>query len=195
MSAGSRIADTHTPSSEFGDLYDRHINRLPRASRPSAAYVDVIRSRQLFKVIVQQNRALFENARVLELPSGDGRWGLAALDAGAAHVTCVEPLPRVADRAARTFAEAAPGSYEIVNADIFSALAHFEPNSFDLIMCVRFFERHRSAANVPRMAASSAAIRHSGHQRCARPRASAAFHAADAGNRGRQRGSAERRQR
>ena len=94
--AGSRIADTHTPSSEFGDLYDRHINHLPRAGRPSAAYVDIIRSRQLFKVIVQQNRALFENARVLELPSGDGRWGLAALDAGAAHVTCVEPLPRVA---------------------------------------------------------------------------------------------------
>ena len=141
LSAGSRIADTHTPSSEFGDLYDRHINHLPRAGRPSAAYVDIIRSRQLFKVIVQQNRALFENARILELPAGDGRWGLAALDAGAAHVTCVEPLPRVADRAAKAFADAPPGSYEIVNADIFSALARFEPNSFDLIMCVRFFER------------------------------------------------------
>ena len=41
----------------------------------------------------------------------------------------------------RAFADAPPGSYEIVNADIFSALARFEPNSFDLIMCVRFFER------------------------------------------------------
>ena len=141
VSADAGIAGT-TAASQFESLYDRHINRLSGSNRPSAAYVDVIRSRHLFKAIVQQNRALFENARILELPSGDGRWGLAALDAGAAHVTCVEPLPRMAARAARTLAEAAPESYELTNANVFSALAHFEPNSFDLIMCVRFFERH-----------------------------------------------------
>jgi trehalose 2-sulfotransferase len=139
--AGPAAVGDGTPPSHFEGLYDRHINRLSGANRPSAAYVDIVRSRQLFKAIGQQNLGLFENARVLELPSGDGRWGLAALDAGAAHVTCVEPLPRLAARAARTLAEAVPGSYEIINADVLSALAHFEPNSFDLIMCVRFFER------------------------------------------------------
>jgi LPS sulfotransferase NodH len=140
--ADAGIARAGTPDPQFRGLYDHHINRLTGANRPSAAYVDVIRSRHLFNAIVGSNSGLFENARVLELPSADGRWGLAALDAGAAHVTCVEPLPRLAARAARTLAEAAPGSYEIVNADVFSALAHFQPNSFDLIMCVRFFERH-----------------------------------------------------
>jgi trehalose 2-sulfotransferase len=139
--ADAGTAASSPPPPQSGGLYDHHITHLSGTNRPSAAYVDVIRSRQLFRAIVEQNRALFENARVLELPSGDGRWGLAALDAGAAHVTCVEPMPRVAARAARTLADATPGSYEIINADVFSALAHFEPNSFDLIMCVRFFER------------------------------------------------------
>jgi hypothetical protein len=80
VSADAGIAGT-TAALQFESLYDRHINRLSGSNRPSAAYVDVIRSRHLFKAIVQQNRALFENARILELPSGDGRWGLALMPA------------------------------------------------------------------------------------------------------------------
>jgi LPS sulfotransferase NodH len=130
------------PSGSYAGLYDRYISDLPPGNSPSAAYVDAIRSRQLFKVIVEQNRMLFEDARVLEFPSGDGRWGLAALDAGAAHVVGVETLPRLAAKAARTFADFGVNRelYEFVNADIFAAVGCFEPESFDLIMC-RFFER------------------------------------------------------
>jgi LPS sulfotransferase NodH/SAM-dependent methyltransferase len=154
---GAFVDDTGTtPSSSFAGLYDHYISNLPAGNSHSAAYVDAIRSRQLFKVIVEQNRGLFENAQVLEFPSVDGRWGLAALDAGAAHVVSVEAMPRLAARAARTFAEygVSPEQYEFINADIFSAVGSFEPESFDLIMCVRFFERfdpHQSFRELHRL--------------------------------------------
>lgn len=131
------------PRDGYAGLYDLYISNLPAGNSPSAAYVDAIRSRQLFKVIVEQNRMLFEDARVLEFPSRDGRWGLAALDAGAAHVVGVEALPRLAAKAARTFADFGVSRelYEFINADIFEGVGCFEPELFDLIMCVRFFER------------------------------------------------------
>jgi LPS sulfotransferase NodH/SAM-dependent methyltransferase len=140
---GTHIGESIAPSSGTGGQYEQYISNPPSGARASAAYVDVIRSRQLFKVIVEQNLSIFENARVLDFPSIDGRWSLAALDAGAACVVGVEPLPRLAARAARTFAELdiSQNLYQFINADVYSALASFEPEAFDLIMCVRFLER------------------------------------------------------
>lgn len=132
-----------TVLSSFAGMFSHYVDSLPAGNGPSAAYVDRIRSRQQFKVLVERNRTVFENARVLEFPSIDGRWGLAALDAGAVHFVGVEAMPRLAAKAARTFAEygIGPDLYEFINAEVFSALANFVPKSFDLIMCVKFFER------------------------------------------------------
>lgn len=138
---GAMVDETGAMASGgFAGLYEQFISNLPARGSPSAAYVDAIRSRQLFNVIVEQNRGLFENARVLEFPSIDGRWGLAALDAGAAYVVGVEAMPRLAARAARTFAEygISRERYEFINTDFFSAAGSFEPDSFDLVMCARF---------------------------------------------------------
>jgi trehalose 2-sulfotransferase len=133
-----------TPAGGPTGLYERFI-AATSALRISASegFLDAKRSRQLFKVVVEQNRALFENARVLDISSFDGRWCLAALDAGAAHVVGVEPDPRAAARTAKLFSDhgISRDSCEIINADIVSALASTEPEAFDLIMCVRFFER------------------------------------------------------
>jgi LPS sulfotransferase NodH len=138
---GALVDETGTMASGgFAGLYDQYIGNLPARGSPSAAYVDAIRSRQLFKVIVEQNRGLFENAQVLEFPSIDGRWGLAALDAGAAYVVGIEPMPRLAAKAANTFAEygISRQRYEFINTDFFSAAGSFEPDWFDLIMCAKF---------------------------------------------------------
>jgi LPS sulfotransferase NodH len=121
-------------------LYERFINNLPARMSPSAAYVDALRSRQLFKVVVEQNRSLFENARVLVFPAIDGRWGLAALDVDAAYVIGIEPMRRFAAKADSTFAEYGieRNRYEFINANFFAAAASFEPDSFDLILCAKF---------------------------------------------------------
>ena len=128
---------------EAAGLYGQFVNKSPTGTRSSAAYVEIIRSRHLFKVFVERNGGAFENARVLDFPSIDGRWGLAALDAGAAHIVSVEPVPRLAARAARTYVEygIAQDLYEFINADVYASLERFEPERFDLITCVRFFER------------------------------------------------------
>jgi len=116
-----------TPSgdvSNFAGLYDRFIADLPAENSPSplVALIGATRSRQLFNAIIEQNCALFENARVLEFPSADGRCGLAALDAGAASMVGIEPKPRLAEEAARTFAEygVTREPYEFINADVLS---------------------------------------------------------------------------
>ncbi len=130
-------------SANFAGLYDHYVSNPPAGTRPSAAYVETVRSRHLFNVIVEQNRSLFENARVLDFPSIDGRWGLAALDAGAAYVVGIEPAPRLAARASKTFAEYGVSQelYQFINADVYLSLKSFEPEAFDLIMCLRFLER------------------------------------------------------
>ena len=139
---GAFTGPTAAPASS-GGLYDQFINKPPTGTRPSAAYVETIRARHLFNVFVEQNSSLFENARVLDFPSIDGRWGLAALDAGAAYVVGVEPVPRLAARATTTFVEygVSQDLYEFINADVYASLEGFEPETFDLITCVRFFER------------------------------------------------------
>ena len=54
-----------------------------------------MRQRHRYQVIVGRNRELFQNARVLDIHCGEGRWTLAALDAGASHVIAVENSTRV----------------------------------------------------------------------------------------------------
>ena len=74
-----------------------------------------IRSRHRYEAIVSCNSELFRGARVLNLYSGDGRWCMAALDAGATHVTGVDPSRKAADAARTTFIEygVAPQAYRI----------------------------------------------------------------------------------
>ena len=47
------------------------------------------------QAIIEANRDILKDARVLDLASHDGRWSFAALKAGAAHVTGVEARPRM----------------------------------------------------------------------------------------------------
>jgi trehalose 2-sulfotransferase len=142
--AGSADQAAATLAGGSKGFYERFIEAVSaRSISPAMGFLNTKQSRQLFQVIVEQNRTLFENARVLELPSGDGRWCLAALDAGAARVVGVEADGRTVARTTKLFSKHG-GSRElceIINADIVPTLASFEPESFDLIMCVRYFEQ------------------------------------------------------
>jgi hypothetical protein len=101
-----------------------------------------VRSRHRYEAIVSCNSDLFRGARVLNLYSGDGRWCMAALDAGATHVTGVDPSRKAADAARTTFVgyEVAPQAYEFVVSDIVGALRTMQPGTFDLVVCARSLE-------------------------------------------------------
>ena len=126
---------------------------------------------------------LFEDARVLEFPSRDGRWGLAALDAGAAHVVCVEALPRLAAKAARTFADFGVSRelYEFINADIFEGVGCFEPEFVRFDHVREVFRAFGSTSELPGTASAAAEIRHSRYSGCARPRSRSSLCAYDTG--------------
>jgi hypothetical protein len=99
------------------------------------------RLRHRYEAIIASNRALFENARVLEIRSGVGRWCLAALDAGAAHVLGLEPRRRLVEAARNALIEdgVKPDSYQFIdNLGIFAALATLRPDAFDVALCTNF---------------------------------------------------------
>lgn len=86
------------------------------------------------------DQSLFAGKRVLDIASHDGRWSLAALRAGAAHVVGVEPRPELVSNARRTFHYygEGPASHTFVEQDVFAWLTAERP-SFDLVLCLGFF--------------------------------------------------------
>lgn len=56
-----------------------------------------------WQAIICANRDLFRGARVLDLACHDGRWSMAALDAGADQVTGIEGRAELVSRAEDTF--------------------------------------------------------------------------------------------
>jgi Methyltransferase domain len=116
---------------DFFDRYDRF---------GSAA--EAARFHHRYQAIVSSNYELFRDARVLNPNSGDGRWCMAALDAGAVHVVGVETSPKAVSAAATTFLEygIASESYEFIVSDVDAAVKSMAPGAFDLIVCHRSLE-------------------------------------------------------
>ncbi|HTZ34837.1 MAG TPA: Stf0 family sulfotransferase [Stellaceae bacterium] len=130
----ARPADEH-----IFDAFDALVES--EAGAPRRRSQAARRLRRRYDAIVTHNRGLFQHARVLVLQSGTGRWALAALAAGAAHVTGLEPRRRSAELARKVFAEygAAPGSYEFVDgATIYAALPRLRPRTVSLVLCTNF---------------------------------------------------------
>ena len=51
-----------------------------------------------YSAIIENQKHFFKNSRVLDLASHDGRWSLAALEAGAKHVTAIEARKHLASK-------------------------------------------------------------------------------------------------
>lgn len=103
---------------------------------------DAMRARHRYDAIVSYNYELFHDARVLNLYSGDGRWCMAALDAGAAYVVGVEPSRKSVEAARSIFIEygIASEAYKFIDSDINAALKSTSAGLFDLILCSQAFE-------------------------------------------------------
>jgi predicted nicotinamide N-methyase len=91
------------------------------------------------EAIFTENRDLFAGARVLDIASHDGRWSMAALEAGAAHVTGVEARPDlVANAEASLRAYGVDESrWRFVSGDIFEVLRD-EQVEVDVVLCLGF---------------------------------------------------------
>jgi LPS sulfotransferase NodH len=135
------------PPAHFFDRHNKFVKSAPAGAASATGFFDLIRLRRRYEVILEGNRDLFQNARVLDVMSGQGFWTLAALDAGAAHVVGVEPAAALVETANDYFAknDIRSNSYRFVNAELFSGLKNLEPGSFDLIFCHDLLEQYEIA--------------------------------------------------
>jgi hypothetical protein len=93
-----------------------------------------------WRAIIGAHHPLFDGARVLDLASHDGRWSMAALDAGASQVVGIEGRQSLVDHAKETFA--AYGierkRYRFVLGDVLEQMPTRKPGAFDLILNLGF---------------------------------------------------------
>lgn len=91
-----------------------------------------------YKAIIERNQSKLEGKRVLDIASHDGRWTFAALQAGAAHVTGIEPRQALIDNAQSTFSHygISDDRYSFECGDIFDKI---RGKQFDVVLCLGFY--------------------------------------------------------
>jgi hypothetical protein len=89
--------------------------------------------------IIDAHGDVLRGARVLDIASHDGRWSLAALEAGAAHVTGIEGRPDLVENARRTFASnrVDESRYTMIAGDAHDILTS-GVGQMDVVMCLGF---------------------------------------------------------
>jgi trehalose 2-sulfotransferase len=126
----------------FFDRYSELIKSIPAGAASATGFLDIIRLRRRYDAIIAPNRALFHNSRVLDILSGHGFWTVAALDAGAAHVTGVDISSQQIEAAKKNLKRYgfSPSGHQFIHSEIFAALRKFKPETFDVVLCEGFLE-------------------------------------------------------
>ena len=126
----------------FFERHNQLIQSLPKMRDSATGFLDLIRLRHRYNAVIGQNCELLRGARVLDLISYAGFWGLAALDAGAASVDVVETSQKTFDAARKNFLQSQfeAKRYRLVKAKITEALKKMEPKQIDVVLCKRYFE-------------------------------------------------------
>ncbi len=120
-------------------FFDDHPEFLETSS--TASYK--VRLNWRHEAMIASNQGLLAGARVLDIASHDGRWSLAALEAGATEVVGIEGRPELVERARGHFEQQgiANDRYRFIAGDVFDVLADPESadlGEFDVVMCLGF---------------------------------------------------------
>jgi SAM-dependent methyltransferase len=94
-----------------------------------------------YHAIIEHGRDAIDGARILDMASHNGRWSLAALCNGAAHVLGVEARPSLVAAANRNVMRygIADNRYHFVVGDVHKEIRRLEPGQVDTILCLGFF--------------------------------------------------------
>ena len=115
----------------FFDQYDRFYTTSQTSPFPH-------RLNGRHQAIIARNASIISGKRVLDIASHDGRWSFAALQAGAAHVTGIEPRRELIANAHETFAHYGVEElrFDFQCGDVFDLLS---AQSFDVVLCLGFY--------------------------------------------------------
>jgi SAM-dependent methyltransferase len=113
----------------------RFFDTFPRFGETSETGPWLDRLNARYAALVHSNRELLRDARVLDLASHDGRFTLAALKSGAAHVVGIEINRRLRDAALKNMEtyDIPRDRYEFVLGDMIERIDEVEP--FDVVFC------------------------------------------------------------
>jgi len=133
----TRHSTAPEPALHFFERYDRIKSTEAGDRQGGLGVLAKKRRRDRYEAIIGRNRALFQNAQVLDLQCGGGIWSLAALDAGAAHVVGLDSRKKPIETATETFTKygVETASYQLVRAQVLAELRNYSPGTFDLILC------------------------------------------------------------
>jgi methyltransferase family protein len=121
-------------SEGFFDRYSRFYSTSRTWAVPN-------RLNRRYDALVGRNAQILDGASVVDLGSHDGRWTLAALEAGAKRVVGIEARPDLVAQAEATLAAygLSRASYEFVCGDAHVLLGDLDPDSVDVVLCFGFF--------------------------------------------------------
>ncbi len=122
-------------------LLSSFVERFPRLLLTSTTGIAPERLNKRYRALIEGNRDLIAGKRILDLASHDGRWTLAALELGAAHVTGIEARPRlVAHAHANCLAYSIGRSrVQFIHGEVFGTLSTGIMERFDTVLCFGFF--------------------------------------------------------
>jgi predicted RNA methylase len=111
-----------------------------------------------YRAIIQPNRHLLQDRRVLDLASHDGRWSFTALHAGAAHVTGIEGRQHLVTNANRnlTHCRVAPNRYEFILGDVFEVMKQRRIQAQTVLVLGFFYHTDRHVELAALIAATGA---------------------------------------
>ena len=120
------------PSQGFFDDFNRFYGTSSTGASPA-------RLNRRYDAIIAPNAATLRGRRVLDIASHDGRWALAALKAGAAHVVGIEARQDLVKHAEANLAHYGidKSSYRFVCADAFEGVR--SAGSFEVVICAGFY--------------------------------------------------------
>jgi SAM-dependent methyltransferase len=131
------VPDTHTIG---GDMF---FNDHPEFLETSSTANFKVRLNWRHRAMIASNAELLAGARVLDIASHNGRWSMAALEAGAKEVIGIEGRPELVERAEGHFKQnrVPEDRYRFIAGDVFDVLADPDTHDlgrFDVVMCVGF---------------------------------------------------------
>ncbi len=96
------------------------------------------RLHQRYNKLIRDNASLLSGARVLDLGSHDGRWSMAALEAGARSVKGLEGRPEMAERAGTILTQhgIAQDRFSFDVGDFHELRGRYDKGEFDVILCL-----------------------------------------------------------
>jgi Methyltransferase domain len=150
----SRSVNTVGPDplirSEAGASPMSFFNHFDRFYRTSKSGTEPDRLNKRHEVCVQRHREILRGKRVLDIASHDGRFSLAALHAGCAHITGIEARPHLVEAAQANFRfyGVEPSKYRFYLGDVFDILRQKEIE-VDVVLLFGFFyhtSRHAELA-------------------------------------------------